>query len=418
MSSQKIAYFLSFLILIIGLAISVYLLFQHFSIISGEAHKTDLCSVIFGKGCTNTSFSSLSTLLNIPLAGWGLIYITILGLLLSIDLWLTNYFKKELIIVAFWISMVGISFSIFFLVYMILHPVFFCPFCLIFHVLNIILFLIIKKNTNHSYLDLIYSLIDAIKYVVLGKHPKTVFEKWKWLAYIIPFIIALVLYQWIRIEGLGQTNSRLASYDPLEQLVTFDAQPAFEINLTAKNPVLGFSEAPVTLIVFSDFQCSNCSMFAANFSELIKYNKDRLNIRFKYFPLNAECNPLVDTDINSHACLAAYAAESANQQGKFWEYHDSLFTKDPNSFSDDSFYEVAKLIDLDLKKFTFDLKSEECQRQIANDIAEGIQLGLDGTPSVFLNGKRVYDLRPNNLNFLIRYLSNNISAPPNKDITK
>ncbi len=311
----------------------------------------------------------------------------------------------------------GISLSIYYLVYMILHPVFFCPFCFIFHVLNIILFFIIKKITKRSYPDLLYSLIGALKYLVLGKHPQNVFEKWKWLAYTLPFIVALVLYQWVRIEGLGQTISRLAGYDPLEQLVTFDAQPASEIILTAETPLLGPSDAPVTLIVFSDFQCSNCGLFASNFSELIKYNKDRLKIRFKYFPLNSECNPLAEADVHSHACLAAYAAEAAHQQGKFWEYHDSLFTKDPNGFGEDTFYEVAASVGLDLDKFTLDIQSAECQSIISNDVSDGMQLGLDGTPSVFLNGKRVYDLRPENLNFLIRYLSNNISPSP-KDHTK
>jgi len=417
MKSQKVAYLTSFLILILGLAISVYLLFHHFSIISGRAQTTDLCTVIFGKGCTNAAYSSFSTFLNIPLAGWGFIYFAIIATLLSFDLWLARYFQKGPAIAAFWISVGGISLSVFYLVYMILHPVFLCPFCLVFHLLNIALFFIIKEITRLSYLQLIYSLKDAFKYVVLGKPPKRVFEKWKWLAYIFPFMIALVLYQWVRIEGLGHTNARLASYDPLEQLVNFDAQPAFEINVAAGTPALGPTEAPVSLIVFSDFQCSNCGLFASNFSDLIKDNKDRLNIRFKYFPLNSKCNPLVEDDVHPQACLAAYAAEAAHRQGKFWVYHDRLFNADPNSFSEEDFYELAKSIGLDLEEFRMDLKSEGCQGTIATDIAEGIQLGLDGTPSVFLNGKRVYDLRPQNLNFLIRYLSNNISLSP-KDHSK
>ena len=412
MKTHRITYLFSFLILAIGIAIAIYLLFHHFNIISGQANTSDLCQVIFGKGCSNTSFSSLSTFLKIPLGGWGLIYFTILGLLLIIDLWLINYFENDLVKLAFWISLVGISFSVFYLVYMILYPLFFCPFCAIFHGLNIILFFIIKKITNTSYIDLFHSLIRALKLIALGKSGNTALEKWKWLVYILPFIVALVLYQWVRIEGLGQTISKLATYNPLEELENFDNQVKFEINLNSNTPVLGLPEAPVTMVVFSDFQCSNCGMFASNFTELVNYNEGKLNIKFKYFPLDQNCNPLVKEEFHLLGCLAAFAVEAAHLQGKFWVYHDSLYARNPNSFIEDTFYEVAEEVGLDMNKFTTDFKSEKCQSKIANDVAEGIKLELDGTPSVFLNGRRVYDLRPENLNFLIRYLSSNIALYP------
>lgn len=248
--------------------------------------------------------------------------------------------------------------------------------------------------------------------IVHGKTGNSALEKWKWIVYILPFMVALVFYQWVRLEGLAQTISKLADYSPLEELENFDSQEKFEINLNPKTPVLGPPEAPVTLVVFSDFQCSNCGMFASNFTDLVHYNEGILNIKFKYFPLDQHCNPLLQEEFHDLGCLAAYAAEAAHLQGKFWEYHDRLYTRNPNSFTEETFYEVAKTVGLDMNIFTSDFKSEACQRKIASDIEEGIKLELDGTPSVYLNGRRVYDLRPENLNFLIRYLSSNISIYP------
>jgi protein-disulfide isomerase/uncharacterized membrane protein len=405
---RKIYFFYSYFVLTFGLAISGYLLFHFFDIKSGQT-TSDLCSVIFGKGCSNTAFSSLATILHIPLGGWGIIYFTFLGLLIVLEQWLYGYFSKELIKLAFWISVAGVLFSIYFAIYMILNPVFFCPFCAIFHVLNIILFFLIKKISNSTYSNLFHSLYVAFNYLILGKPFNKVFDKWKWLAFLIPFVIGLVLYQWVRIEGLSQTISKLSKYDPLEELISFDKQPEFEIIDSPETPVLGPDDAPVTLVVFSDFQCSNCGLFASNFHQLIANSEGRLNIKFKYFPLGTECNSLVKKEVHPFSCKAAYAAEAARRQGKFWEYHDSVFAINQSGFSDELFVEVAKSLHLDIEQFSRDFNSETCKMSIANNVAEGVKLELDGTPSVFLNGRRVYDLRPENLSFLVRYLSNNLN---------
>lgn len=345
--------------------------------------------------------------MHIPLGGWGIIYFTFLGMLIVLEQWLSGYFNKELIKLAFGISVVGVLFSFYFAIYMIIKPIFFCPFCAIFHGLNFILFFLIKKISNSSYSDLIRSFYEFFRFLITGKTLNKVFDKWKWLAFLLPFVVSLVLYQWVKIEGLGITITKLSKYDPLNELISFDSQPKFEIIDSPEIPVLGTKDAPVTMVVFSDFQCSNCAMFASNFHSLVKYNEGKLNIKFKYFPLGVICNSLVEKEIHPFSCKASFAAEAAHQQGKFWEYHDSIFSKNLNSFNDGLFFEVAKSIHLDIDQFSRDFSSDSIRIVIANAVAEGIKLKLDGTPSVFLNGRRVYDLRPENLNFLIRYLSNN-----------
>ena len=84
---------------------------------------------------------------------------------------------------------------------------------------------------------------------------------------------------------------------------------------------------------------------------------------------------------------AARAALAANKQGKFWEYHDQLFAEEKITRS--SLDRIANKINLDLKQFKKDMDSQELRQQVINDIAEANKLGVTGTPTIFVNGKRL-----------------------------
>jgi len=407
MKILKFEYPLSFGMIAIGIALSTYLLFHHLAMSAGQMGQSDLCSLVFGKSCSGALFSSYSALAGIPLGGWGMIYFIVLGLFVGLSRWLSSEIQKEMIQTAFWVVAVGISFSIFYLLKMFLNPMLLCPFCVVIHVCNIGLFFLVKRMTQISFKDLIKGLLLALQFVVLGKREKVQFSNWNWLPFIMAILIVLVMYQWVRIQGLNINLNRLASYDPLEELIKFDAQTQHKIALWGEEPVLGDHNAPVSMVVFSDFQCSMCAIFSKNLTDLIDFNEGSLNIRFKYFPLSTSCNPIAIHDIHPLACEAARAAQAAHYQGKFWQYHDSLFNQNLNGAHPDLFFKVAESIGLDMEQFRVELASESCKNKVSQDVNEALGLKLDATPCVFLNGRQVYDLRPENLNFLIRYLSRN-----------
>jgi len=382
-----------------------YLLFHHYSILAGKQSGSDLCSVIFGKGCLVAALSNFSVFMKIPVGGWGMIYLVILLCLIAFSQLFASSEPDEFIQIAFWISLTGILFSLFYVILMIVVPVLFCPFCTIFHVLNFTLFFLIKKITQKTFPDLIKGFANGLGIVFWANPIHAEFKKWKWVGFIFPFLLGLSVYQWTLLKGQNIRIDKLSGYNPLAELEQFEANEVFDIQISPDDPLLGPADATVSLIVFSDFQCNVWEMFATNFKYLLSYNKGKLNIRFKYFPLSSECNSLTKENMHPLACKAARAAEAARLQGRFWEFHDSLFA--PGAIkNEEQLFNVATMLNLDLDQFKADYNSEACHNKIKTDIQEGIRLKIDGTPTAFLNGRKLTKLSENNINLLIRFLSN------------
>ena len=151
---------------------------------------------------------------------------------------------------------------------------------------------------------------------------------------------------------------------PKETLVPKDAH-------TKGNP-----DARDYLVEFSDFQCPACSAFAPTVQKLTDTYKNRLLFAYRHFPLPK----------HPYAKTAAYAAEAAGLQGKFWEAEKILFANQ-NLFSDEFFStEFAKLVQLDQAQFANDMTKETVKKTVEMDASAAQLLNLPGTPSFFLNG--------------------------------
>jgi protein-disulfide isomerase len=145
----------------------------------------------------------------------------------------------------------------------------------------------------------------------------------------------------------------------------------------ADSPTIGASESKTLLIEFSDFQCPYCAEAHQTLKKLLaKYQKD-VKLVYKHFPL---------TPIHAEAMPAATAAWAAQQQGKFWEYHDALFTNQ-NKLGESLYLNIAKKLNLDLAKFEKDRRI--ANTAIAQDLQLAEKLGLSGTPSFIINSETV-----------------------------
>lgn len=116
-----------------------------------------------------------------------------------------------------------------------------------------------------------------------------------------------------------------------------------------------------------------------------------LNYAIKHFPLSS--HPLANQ--------GAAAALAAGKQGKFWEFHSRLL-ENHDQLSEEKITEIAADLNLDMEKFNRDRASEQVRKIIAEDVANGRQVGVTGTPSVFLNGKRIENRKIGNLPALIQ----------------
>jgi protein-disulfide isomerase len=158
--------------------------------------------------------------------------------------------------------------------------------------------------------------------------------------------------------------------------------------------VLGKSNAKVTIIEFSDYQCSYCERFYSQTFSQIKTNYiDTGKVKFVYrdFPLSS---------IHPMAQKAAEASECADEQGKFWEYQDTLFSKQDEWTTADTTADLTKLKDyakglsLDSSKFDTCLDSGKYQKEVEKDEQDGIAAGVQGTPAFFINGQLLSGAQP------------------------
>lgn len=148
---------------------------------------------------------------------------------------------------------------------------------------------------------------------------------------------------------------------------------------TAGAPSLGPANAPVTLVEFSDFQCPYCYQAAAQLASILKMYPTQVRLVFREYPLES----------HSQAALAAAAAIAAHRQGKFWPLHNAMFAH-RTDLSRASITKLASATGVDMKRFEADWASKETQAAIARDIQDGDRAGVEGTPTVFVNGKRYH----------------------------
>jgi protein-disulfide isomerase len=147
--------------------------------------------------------------------------------------------------------------------------------------------------------------------------------------------------------------------------------------------VRGPAEAPVTLEEFGDFQCPPCGMISRPLLEIEKDYGPKLRVIFRNFPFRN----------HEHALEAAYAAEAAGLQGRYWEMHDLLYKEQANwSKAPDAkqlFVSYAKILGLEMDQFEADVASPTVKARITADQERGKSLGVNATPSIFINNQGV-----------------------------
>ena len=150
-------------------------------------------------------------------------------------------------------------------------------------------------------------------------------------------------------------------------------------------PATGPANARITLVEFSDFQCPYCSKAVIQINATLKAYPNDVRLIFKQYPLE---------DSHPAAAISAAASLAAHAQGKFWPMHDVMFAN-RQKLSRQAILAWAKDIGLDMKRFTADLDSESIRKTVLRDQADGDKAGVEGTPTVFLNGQKYNgDLAP------------------------
>jgi protein-disulfide isomerase/uncharacterized membrane protein len=382
-------------LVVAGLAVSVYLMFRQAQVASGGAGPLDLCGEMLGGGCDDALRSPLSTQLGISLSGWGLLYYGTLLCLLTMQGGLGEGFRLEAAVIGGVLTWLAAAVSVALVASMALGRAPWCILCLGVHAINFTLAAAWRRGLRVRRGEMLAAARSAVHFLCSGQTGAGDLH-WRLTALLVPALVAVALYQWAYIRQQAQ-QSAAPPFDPGKVLAEFEAMPRQRIPVDATDPTRGPDGAPLRLIVFSDFRCPICRRFAEFLREATSRRGDQLQVVYKHWPLGRECNPSLSRDLHPLACQAARVAQAAHRRKKFWCYHDTL-TALPAA--ERSIEMAAAACELDVKEINALADQASIRNKIAADVALGRELGVNGTPTVFLNGRRVRDFRIEALEFL------------------
>jgi protein-disulfide isomerase len=182
-------------------------------------------------------------------------------------------------------------------------------------------------------------------------------------------------------EGMGKMLDDLKARHHVQ--VSLQAPDLPRIDVEAKGPSRGPTNAPVTIVEFSDFQCPYCGREYPVIERLMKEYDGKLRLVFRHYPL----------DFHPFAQKAAEAGACAQDQGKFWELHDKMFTNQ-NKLAVADLKGYAKSLGMDATKFDKCLDSGEKKALVDEDLKAGSAAGVNGTPAFFINGIFINGAQP------------------------
>lgn len=195
----------------------------------------------------------------------------------------------------------------------------------------------------------------------------------KWLPFVLIALVAVVAV------GVGFYLYR-TNLEPVANLTKEQAAAAARDAVHVR----GYGKAPVTIEEFGDFECPPCGRLSEPLDKIAQSYPKKVKLVFREFPLS----------VHPHATAAAYAAEAAGLQGRFWEMHDLLY-REQETWSkapapEGLFTGYAKMIGLNGTKFRADMTGEVVKARVAADVKRGKEVKVDVTPTVFVNGTAIH----------------------------
>ncbi len=179
-----------------------------------------------------------------------------------------------------------------------------------------------------------------------------------------------------KMDQIYLMNRKEKSIQVVEVTYTYDID-------TSQSPFKGPVDAPVVIVEYTDFQCPYCARLGATLDRMMELYSGKIKVVYKSFPLTS----------HRYSLQAATTAVAANEKGKFWEVYKEIFAN-YNRINEEKLKEIRNQFGLDTPEFMALMNSPEIRNRVVSDRNEGIQLGVQGTPTVFINGKRLDNKRP------------------------
>lgn len=205
---------------------------------------------------------------------------------------------------------------------------------------------------------------------------------WKILAAVFAVLLVVSIFTY-GFRGAGTTGITGTTVKDVKNAAADEGRAAGTGVSADDDPQKGPANAKVTIIEFSDFQCPFCARAQPTLEQIFQTYGSKVRLVYRDFPLS----------FHQNAQKAAEAAECADEQGKFWEYHDILFANQ-NALDTESLKKYAAELKLDSQKFNSCLDSGKYGQEVKKDFSDGQSAGVQGTPAFFINGRLVSGAQP------------------------
>ena len=156
-----------------------------------------------------------------------------------------------------------------------------------------------------------------------------------------------------------------------------------------KTNVKGPADAPIKVVEFADFMCPACQAASVALRGYFEQQGADINLTFKNFPLERTCNSAIQQTIHNGACELALGAVCASELGGFWGYHDRVFSRAWERATRQDVLENAVAAGMDRAKFDACMESPAAKSKLAIQIKEGVEVNVNVTPTLVVNGKKL-----------------------------
>jgi len=391
-----------------GLGICLYLYSFHVALLMGEIKSGLLCGSDNGLGCNSVSSSPYSSILGLPLASWGAIFYGALALLGVGNLIFRRDCGQAFLRWAFFLTFLGLAFDLYLAHTMIFRIRAVCGLCLATYGINVAIILILAHQVwkePKPRIPLLSIFPGKKDDQETALYYRNIIKGLLVSGMLIAAVIGITGSRFLTMSLTGDDQERLAKVT--ENLSR--QKPRF---IEVKNrPFMGSKDASLTVVEFSDFLCPYCAKAAKYLKLAGSGNRDKARFVFRHYPLDKFCNKRLSSNVHPGACLLAEGSVCAHEQDRFWAYHDIAF-ETKGQISRSVVEKIAAEIELDLNAFNSCLDSGRGLRVINEDVTAAIDAGVTGTPTLFINGRKLGGVpKPWVLNELINFSEKNLALP-------
>ncbi len=405
------------LLSVAGGALALILLSKHYGVpLLGEAV---LAACGEGGGCDIVSQSRYAVFLSIPLAAWGLIlYGSLAALVVPALFGKTEGEVDPGLSLAFLLSALAVLIDVVLFGLQVFSIHAFCKFCIATYFVNLLLVACLWPHRP----------LSRVATFLFAPESRRAFTAW---VFATLWVVASAVVGNSALEGRKEAASssilgtptmlqapQKAEKGPLEEQLaaaqaeakkwkdTLDDERRLQIYLNQKArddfnkaevarldlsraPMEGAKDGPISVVSFSDFMCPFCRDLAMGLKNFLPTAGNQIQVRYKNFPLDGSCNLKLGQTIHQGACELAKGGICASENGRFWEYHDKVFSQRWDRATRDDVLRIGAAVGLDEGKLKSCMDSAATRGILAKDIDEGWNVGVGSTPTIFVNGRKL-----------------------------